>query len=321
MEGTGKIQYVNLNNMNINTKLVKNGLKRVRASQPFNALTTSTVRWLMSVSGLQSEAVIKHLHRVGKVECKLPNGRVLKLWSRGDDWISNQIYWRGWNGFESEVVPLFFRLASKSRTTLDVGSYVGLFSLLAAHANPKGRIYAFEPMPRIFKRLKRNVSLNRLRNVQCTHSAVGETEGEAVFFHIADGLPSSSSLSNEFMQDHMQGKEKVLNSIVSVITLDRFVEENKIPSVDLMKIDTETTEPQVMRGMIKTLQRDHPHIVCEVLPGHRVEGALMEILLPLGYRFYLLTNEGAIPHEKIEAHPQWRNYFFTTLDADAVSQL
>jgi hypothetical protein len=42
------------------------------------------------------EFFIKHLHRIDLVEAKLPNGRILKLKSKGDDWVSNQVFWRGW---------------------------------------------------------------------------------------------------------------------------------------------------------------------------------------------------------------------------------
>ncbi len=79
-----------------------------------------------------------------------------------------------------------------------------------------------------------------------------------------------------------------------------------------MKIDTESTEPDVLRGAAKLLARDRPNIFCEVLKGRGAEGLLEEILEPLGYRFFLLTPEGAQERERIEGHPQWLNYLFTT---------
>jgi hypothetical protein len=61
--------------------------------------------------GRDFEVAIKHLPRTGPVRSRLPNGEVLRLWSRGDDWISNQVFWRGWSGYEPETTPLFFELA------------------------------------------------------------------------------------------------------------------------------------------------------------------------------------------------------------------
>jgi FkbM family methyltransferase len=261
--------------------------------------------------------VIKHLHRVGPVRRGLPNGRTLSLWSQADDWVSNQIYWRGWDGYEPESVPLFFRLAARSRVTFDVGAYVGFFSLVAAHANDEGVVYAFEPMADVFERLRKNVALNRLNNVRCTATAVGEIDGAAEFYHTGDFLPCSSSLSFEFMQS----AGAVRSSVVPVITLDRFVQENGLSRIDLVKIDTESTEPQVLRGMIETVRRDHPIVMCEVLKDRGSERALEEILRPLGYRFYLLTPDGPVMRERIEGHPSWLNYLFTTLEPDEVSSL
>ena len=295
----------------------KRALKRLRASQPFNYLAAGAVHAVQTAIGVQSELAVKHLHKVGMVRRKLPNGRTLKLWSRADDWVSNQVYWRGWSGYEPETAPLFFRLASRAQVTFDVGAYVGFFSLVAAHANPNARVYAFEPMPKIYERLQMNVKINNLSNVQCVNCAIGDTEGTAEFYSSGSDMQCSSSLSLGFMQ----GAETMYSFPVEVLTLDRFVRDSQINRVDLMKIDTETTEPEVLCGMSETLARDHPMIVCEVLMSRGVESRLEAILNPLGYRYYHLTPDGPVLREHIEGHPEWLNYLFTTLDSQEVARL
>ena len=163
--------------------LIKDNLKNLRSSQPFNRLATSGTRSLLSLVGLKSEFLIKHLHRIDLVESKLPNGRTFKLQSKGDDWVSNQVFWREWDGYEPETARLFFRLAEKSAVTFDIGAYVGFFTLLAAHANPESKVFAFEPMPKIYERLKHHLELNELPNAEAFLGAVGAEEGEAEFFH------------------------------------------------------------------------------------------------------------------------------------------
>jgi len=292
-------------------------LKALRTSQPLNWLTTSSLRAGLNLMCVQSEIVIKHVHRVGPVVCRLPNGRRLRFWSRGDDWVSNQVYWRGWRGYEPETAPLFFRLATRAQVTIDVGAHVGFYALLAAHANPAGRVLAFEPMPAIHARLARNVRMNGLVNVTCVKSAVGATEGIADFYHVPSAIPCSSSLSFEFMASACDVKRQS----VSVVALDRFAQREGLGRVDLVKIDTESTEPQVLRGMVQLLGRDRPTLVCEVLRGRGSERSLEEILGPLGYRYYLLTPDGPSPRERIHGHPQWLNYLFTPLAADLVARL
>jgi len=296
---------------------VKRALKRLRASQPFNHLATGTVHALQTATGVHSELVVKHLHKVGMVRRKLPNGRTLRLWSRADDWVSNQVYWRGWSGYEPETIPLFFRLAARALVTFDVGAYVGFFSLVAAHANPKARVYAFEPMPTVYERLQMNVRINHLSNVQCVNCAIGDTEGAAEFYSSGSEMQCSSSLSLGFMR----GVERMHSFPVEVVTLDRFVRDNNLDRVDLMKIDTESTEPQVLSGMAETLARDHPLIVCEVLKDRGAERQLEAILSPLGYRYYHLTPNGPVLREHVEGHPEWLNYLFTTLDSQEVARL
>ncbi|MEP7272579.1 MAG: FkbM family methyltransferase [Acidobacteriota bacterium] len=294
---------------------MKEALKRLRSSQPFNYLATTSVRAVLSATGLQSEQVIKHLHRVGTVETRLPNGRTLRLWSRADDWVSNQVFWRGWKGYEPETVPLFFRLASEAKVILDVGAYVGFFTLLAALASPDGRVFAFEPLRAIHKRLDRNVQLNGLNNVTLIQAAVGGEDGSAEFFHVDVGLPTSSSLSYQFMQD----ADHLTSSKVPVLTLDSFVSRHGLAKVDLLKIDTESTELEVLRGGRAMLGRDRPTIFCEVLEESGCQTALEELLAPLGYAFYLLTPQGAERRERIEGHPVWFNYLFTTDEADSLT--
>ncbi len=292
-------------------------LKLARSSQPFNFAATSLAYAYQQITGQHSEKIIKHLHRVGEVKRTLPNDRKLALWSKGDDWVSNQIFWRGWDGYEPETVQLFFRLAQRARITLDVGAYVGYYTLLAAHANPAAQVFAFEPLPTVFKRLQQNIQLNQLTNVTCINSAVSDIDGTAEFFHAPNELPTSSSLSFEFMR----ATNDLMRTKVPVIALDKFVREQKIARVDLVKIDTESTEPDVLSGMRETLQKDHPFIVCEVLKGRGSEKALSEILQPLNYRYYLLTPDGRILKDQIEGHPEWLNYLFTTLSPKEFAEL
>lgn len=211
---------------------------------------------------------------------------------------------------------MFFRLAERAAVTIDVGAFVGYFTLLAAHANPAGRVFAFEPLPPVYDRLRRDVALNRLSNVEWVPAAAGDRDGEADFFHLPEGLPTSSSLSPGFMSQVTSH-----HSRVAVRRLDGFVADLGLARVDLLKIDTESTEPAVLAGAASLLARDRPHIVCEVLAG-RADGPTIEaILRPLGYQFYLLAGTGPERRQSVEGHPEWLNYLFTTLSPEEVQRL
>jgi FkbM family methyltransferase len=290
---------------------VKRTLKAVRAWRPVNGPATAGTRALSRVTGRDFEGAIKHLPRTGPVRSRLPNGEVLRLWSRGDDWISNQVFWRGWDGYEPETTPLFFRFASEAEVVIDVGAYVGFYSVLAGLANPGSRVLAFEPMPDNAKRFRRHIALNRLDNVEFVHAAVSADPGEAELFHVPGDHPCSTSLVREFMSTH----EGVTSSVVPTVALDSFLAERGVGSVSLIKLDIETGEPGALRGMRRTLERDKPHIFCEVLSDD-VGAELETILAPLGYRFYHLTDEGPRERREIRAHPEWLNYLFAVTPPD-----
>lgn len=290
---------------------IKQTLKRVRAAQPLNGLATSTLRGLFAVAGHQPEFLIKHLPRVGVTAVTLPNGRILKLEATGEEWIPTQLFWRGWQGYEPEMTGLFYQLAQSAQTVFDVGAHAGFFSLLAALANPAASVFAFEPLARVFDRLKRNVELNSLGNVECSCVAAGATPGMQEFYFPDEDQPVSSSLRSDMLVATFP-ENTIKHVPVSVVTLDRVVAEHEISRVDLIKLDTERTEHDVLAGARHLLTRDRPEIICEVWPDADNQQQLENILRPLGYRFYHLLPDGPTERKEIVGSEQYLNYLFTT---------
>jgi len=60
----------------------------------------------------------------------------------------------------------------KTDVVIDIGAYVGTFSVLAAWLAPRGRVFAFEPNPENFGFLSKNVQANGLDNLVPYHLAV-----------------------------------------------------------------------------------------------------------------------------------------------------
>lgn len=288
------------------SELWKGPLRTLRAWPPLNAAVTSLGHAVMRATGLDDSFLVRHMPRVGLVQADLPGGKSLRLWSRGDDGIANLVFWRGWAGYEPESTPLFYRLAREARTVLDIGAFVGYHSVLAGLANPSGKVHSFEPLPAVFERLRRNVELNHLDNVHCVDQAVADHDGQAELI-TARGLASSSTLATDFLP-HSADRPRVL---VPLTSIDRYVYDRGLAPVDLAKIDTETTEPAVLRGMTRTLERDHPDVLCEVLPGYATGAALAAVLEPYGYRYYLLTAAGPQRVAEPRGDARWFNHLFT----------
>jgi FkbM family methyltransferase len=294
------------------SRRVRRAVRAIVLWPPLNRLLTAALAAALPVRAKRHPAVARYVPRVGVVQATLPDGRVLRMGSRGDDDIASPLFWRGWDGHESETARVFYELAGTARVTLDIGAHVGYFALLAAHANPTGRVYAFEPMPRVRERLERNVALNGASNVTCVSCALGSPAGSAEFFHVRDGIPSSSSLSRGFMQS-IVAREELTSSTVEVVEGDDFVASHALERVDLIKLDTETTEPAVLGGLLATLRRDRPPIICEVLDA-QAGRELQDLLDPLGYEYFLLTADGPLPRASIRPDALWHNFLFRASD-------
>lgn len=177
----------------------------------------------------------------------------------------------GVGGFEPETIAAILGLVETVRPAVvyDVGANVGPHALLVP-ALLDVPVVAFEASADTAAALRHLVALNNLP-VTVVEAAAGELAGVARFY--ISPTDTSSSLNADW-----RNATGIVE--VPVLTLDGYAAAHP-PVPGVIKIDTETTEPDVLRGA-PALLATRPWIVCEVLPGHR-EGELDDILLPLGY--------------------------------------
>ncbi len=146
----------------------------------------------------------------------------------------------------------------------DVGASSGIYSLLAVEARPGVRAVAFEPFPPALDALRANIALNRSGSrIEIVEAAVADMAGTSDLFVPADSgvIETSASLNSSF-------KESIDQKIaVRTVTLDDDWNRRHRPHVSLIKIDTESTEAQVLRGGAEIVSVDRPLIIFEVLPS------------------------------------------------------
>jgi FkbM family methyltransferase len=168
-------------------------------------------------------------------------------------------------GFEPETVALWKKLAKRGGAMLDVGSYSGLYSILALKHGASW-VGAFEPNPVCYERVMDNIMLNGYGDSDCMvwRCALWDSEGQKVLA-TSHPLTSAGSL-----------KRIGPGYTVDTYTLDSF----KLGNVRAIKIDAERAEPEVLRGGMATIERDKPDILIELLDGTDEVQAMLE---PLGY--------------------------------------
>lgn len=185
---------------------------------------------------------------------------------------------RGVAHYEPETMAAFLAAISLLRATdaFDIGANVGIFSIIG-ESMTTARISGFEPTPDVAATFRSVVAANGL-TCQVEAIALGATTGSATLY-----LSNKSESSNSLKAGFRTASGTV---DVPVERLDDVVRRlDRRPAV--LKIDTETTEPDVLAGASDLLTHTRPWIICEVLVD-RTELALTKVLEPYGYHFHHL---------------------------------
>jgi len=215
--------------------------------------------------------------------------------------IENQLFWKGIEGFEPQSLKLWARMSKNADTIFDLGANSGIYSLIAKSENPNSKVYAFECVDRVFNVLKKNIALNKY-DVACFKQAVSNKDGIGSF--IDDDEPFTQSvIVNMGLEEVADGRGVAKTELHEVetelITLDTFIEQNNIKSIDLMKIDVETHEPEVIEGFQKHLQAFQPTLLVEIIRD-AVASSLEEQLSDLDYIYFYINEPFGGVDEKIE---------------------
>jgi FkbM family methyltransferase len=184
-------------------------------------------------------------------------------------------------GYENSAMACFLAVLDVAGpgAVLDIGANVGLYAGLASALTSRP-VWAFEPAPELVEVARRFAVDNGL-DYTIEALALGAENGSATFY-LSSTSDTSHSLAAGFRKSsaHIQ---------VPVETLDSYVARTgAVPAI--MKVDTETTEPDVLAGAAETIAKHRPWIFCEVLAG-RVEARLTDVLTPFGYHWFQITSE------------------------------
>ena len=111
--------------------------------------------------------------------CKLYNGLKYYVVAKSSDinvlhevYLSREYFYKN---------PLFNVLATD--VVLDLGAYIGDFTVYAASKTTQGQIIAVEPVPRNLNQLRKNIKLNAINNVQVVSGAIGKETKKSAIYH------------------------------------------------------------------------------------------------------------------------------------------
>lgn len=142
-----------------------------------------------------------------------------------------------------------------NRIHVDVGANDGTAPIHYARFEPKTLVIAFEPVPALVERIKEQTS--HLNNFILVDKCVSNYEGKS-YLNISPesqyGDFSCSSLLSfsDKSKTEWPGRQdfKYIGGVdVDVIRLDKWIEENNIPYISYLKIDTQGNDLNVLKGL------------------------------------------------------------------------
>ena len=141
----------------------------------------------------------------------------------------------------------------------DIGAGLGDFTIMAAHAHPAARVFAYEPFAESFALLQHNIKLNSAKNVQAMPIAIGAQRGKKVLAttgaavqHTTTGSTVSGNATTEME--------------VEAITLDDLLAQVG-GHCDFLKMDCEGGEYEILLNATSETLRHFDHICMEYHDG------------------------------------------------------
>jgi FkbM family methyltransferase len=185
--------------------------------------------------------------------------------------------------WELNVIQKFVDQIQDNFVILDIGANNGSFSL-AAKFYPTTHWFCFEPDSWTCDNLRENLILNDIENVFISEYALSDKVGESIL-NICHSHRGLNTLGKNIVRFN---KEDSYEYSVKTTTIDSLFLNKRI---DLIKIDTEGSEYDIIKGGFETIKKYRPKILLEYNPnnieqcGHSLE-QLNSLIEDLNYEIF-----------------------------------
>jgi FkbM family methyltransferase len=271
-------------------------------------------RYLIKKWGNNSQKIYEQLSNRWRTSGIIPchfEGIDFLMYNNCDDGIVGFFYYDSQVYSEAQDLKVFLPLAKVSKTIVDIGANTGLYSLLVGKVAHQATTFAIEPYSVNFKRLQKNLALNKLINTVPLNIAIGD-KSDTVEFNIPmddmiSEVPSMvSSFPRSMFPDLLWTKTSV-----EMLTLDEFAQKNNL-KIDLIKCDVETYEMSVFKGAHEVLSNHRPAILFESFLDDERKVFFNQILKQYDYYVYYLLKEGLVRLDNgFQPHKTGLNFLIT----------
>ena len=201
---------------------------------------------------------------------------------------------------EERTTELFKKMVKEGDTIVDIGANIGYFTLLSAKlVGKKGKIYAFEPEPKNYNYLLKNIELNNIGNtVLATQKAISDKTGKTKLYICEHDTGHHTINQPEGIKSYKPNtgnKESFIE--IDTVTLDDFLKD-KNRLVNVVKIDAEGAEMLVILGMDKTIRQNQDiKLFVEFFPllikkmGSSPEDFIKKFLEDYGFSIFIIGED------------------------------
>ncbi len=231
----------------------------------------------------------QNIHGIDLVVPLQENGLVCFINTK--DLIGWKIFFFG--EYEAATNRILAEYIKSDDVVIEAGANMGSETLLISRLATTGHVYGFEPNPYVFERLKINVSINELKNVEVYDQALGEKDC-TVQFNIYPKDFCNSGMSSKYMETSQTRKIEVIQK-----TLDSFVMEHNLPKIDFIKMDIQGAEMDMLTGAQNTISTHKPTIFTEACRPYNDTIALYGILKGYGYEVCLICEKNITPMNSV----------------------
>lgn len=186
-------------------------------------------------------------------------------------------YWEMW------VTEAMADLVRPGMVVADIGANVGYFSLLMAElVGPGGRVYAFEPNPRLAELVGKSLLVNGFSRWATIHqTALGDRDGQSVVLVVPPTMPMNAYILPPGT-DHPDGV---------VVPVGRLDSREDWRAIELAKIDVEGAEELIWSGLQGLLDGGRLRTVVLEFNPHRYAdpGGFLDRLCAGGFVLHHLT--------------------------------
>ena len=200
--------------------------------------------------------------------------------------------------FEENLTAFMLNYLKPGMVFYDIGAHFGFFSLLASHmVGNSGQVHAFEPTRSTFDMLKENTK--DIKNIFVNQNAMWSQSASIPFNDFGIAYSAFNSAYDPRFNDSDKRNAKADKYEVRAISIDEHAESvGRFP--DFIKIDAESAEQEILKGMERTFERTKPMIALEVgdwaITNVASSQDLVKNLLNRGYEALEFYNGTIRPH-------------------------